>query len=72
MVEAPEDQPTMRARATSARAIALVGALMAAAIAATLGLTALTDAGVTGLGGPTRVALIRMWDPGVVGGDDQG
>jgi DNA-binding SARP family transcriptional activator/basic membrane lipoprotein Med (substrate-binding protein (PBP1-ABC) superfamily) len=69
-VEADTDQRTMRMRATSARAIALVGALAVVAIAITLGLTVLTDARVTG--GPTRVALIRMWDPGAVGGDDQG
>jgi len=54
-------------------AIALAGSLMAAAIviALALGLTVLPGAGVTGHGGPTRVALIRMWDPGVAG-DDQG
>jgi DNA-binding SARP family transcriptional activator/basic membrane lipoprotein Med (substrate-binding protein (PBP1-ABC) superfamily) len=71
-VQAPEEARTMRTRPTRTSAIALVGALIAAAIAITLGITALTDAGVTGAGGPTRVALIRMWDPGVVGGDDQG
>jgi basic membrane lipoprotein Med (substrate-binding protein (PBP1-ABC) superfamily)/DNA-binding SARP family transcriptional activator len=69
-VEADKDQRTMRMRATSARAIALLGALAVVAITVTLGLTVLTDARVTD--GPTRVALIRMWDPGVVGGDDQG
>lgn len=66
------EEPTPRARATRTPLIALAGALLAAAIALTLGLTALTDAGLTGGGGPTRVALMRMWDPGVVGGDDQG
>jgi DNA-binding SARP family transcriptional activator/basic membrane lipoprotein Med (substrate-binding protein (PBP1-ABC) superfamily) len=71
-VHAPEEARTKRSRATRTSVIALVGALMAAAIAVTLGITALTDAGVTGAGGPTRVALIRMWNPGVVGGDDQG
>ncbi len=71
-IEAPEDQRTMREKATRAPAIALVGALAAAVIALILGLTVLADAGVTGADGPTRVGLIRMWNPGVVGGDDQG
>lgn len=70
-VQAPEDQRTVRTRGTRAPAIALAGALMAAAIALALGLTVLTDIGVTGAGDPTRVALMRMWDPGVAG-DDQG
>lgn len=69
-VEARSDRRTMRTRTTRARAIALMGALATVAIAVTLGLTALTDERVTG--GPTRVALIRMWNPGAVGGDDQG
>ncbi len=69
-VEADKDQGTMRRGATRGRAIAVVGAVAAAAIAVTLGLAALTDARMTG--GPTRIALIRMWDPGQVGGDDQG
>jgi DNA-binding SARP family transcriptional activator/basic membrane lipoprotein Med (substrate-binding protein (PBP1-ABC) superfamily) len=68
-VEPPVDHP--RIRKTKATAIALGGALTVAAIAVMLGLTVLTGAGVTGSGGPTRVALIRMWDPGVAG-DDQG
>lgn len=71
-VQAPEEERTVGMRATRTSLIALAGALVAAAIALTLGLAALTDAGLTGGGGPTRVALIRMWDPGVVGGDDQG
>ena len=69
-VEAHLGQPTKHRAPTRALAIAVVGAVAAAAIAVTLGLTALTDARTTG--GPTRVALIRMWDPGRVGGDDQG
>jgi DNA-binding SARP family transcriptional activator/basic membrane lipoprotein Med (substrate-binding protein (PBP1-ABC) superfamily) len=69
-VDAEKDQMSIRRGATRARTIAVVVASAAAAIAVTLGLTALPDARTTG--GPTRVALIRMWDPGVVGGDDQG
>jgi DNA-binding SARP family transcriptional activator/basic membrane lipoprotein Med (substrate-binding protein (PBP1-ABC) superfamily) len=71
-VATPQDRPTIRARATSARAIVFAGALAAVAVALALGLTALTVAGVRGAASPTRVALIRMWDPGSVGGDDQG
>jgi basic membrane lipoprotein Med (substrate-binding protein (PBP1-ABC) superfamily) len=71
-VATPRDRPTIRARATSVPAIVLAGALAAVAIALTLGLTALNVAGVRGAASPTRVALIRMWDPGSVGGDDQG
>jgi hypothetical protein len=71
-VQAPEKQQTTRARATRASVIALVVAtLTAAAIALTLGLSIPTDAGVTGAGGSTRVALIRMWDPGSPGGGDE-
>jgi DNA-binding SARP family transcriptional activator/basic membrane lipoprotein Med (substrate-binding protein (PBP1-ABC) superfamily) len=61
----------IRAKATKMSAIALVGALIIAATAIALGGTVLTGAGVKDAGGPTRVALIRMWDPGVAG-DDQG
>ena len=68
-VEVPRDQRTMLTRASG---IALAGAMTAAAIALTLGLTLLTDVGSTGAGGPTRVALIRMWDPGVAGGEEAG
>jgi DNA-binding SARP family transcriptional activator/basic membrane lipoprotein Med (substrate-binding protein (PBP1-ABC) superfamily) len=62
-VDAPEQRP-MRPRVTRTSALALVGALTVAAIALTLGLTVLTDTGVPGVGDPTRIALIRMWDPG--------
>ena len=67
-VEAREDRRTRHTRAIGA--IALVGALAAAGIAVALGLNVLTDARPTG--GRARVALIRMWEPGAVGGDDQG
>jgi basic membrane lipoprotein Med (substrate-binding protein (PBP1-ABC) superfamily)/DNA-binding SARP family transcriptional activator len=70
-VQAPEEERTVRMRATRTSMVALAGALIVVAIALTLGL-ALTGAGLTGGDGPTRVALIRMWAPGVVGGDDQG
>jgi DNA-binding SARP family transcriptional activator/basic membrane lipoprotein Med (substrate-binding protein (PBP1-ABC) superfamily) len=62
VVEAPENQRTIRAKAPKASAFVLVGGLAVAALA--LGLTTLTGAGATDADGPTRVALIRMWDPG--------
>ncbi len=66
-VQVPEDQPATRSRRRRTTAIVLAVALTAALIALTLGLTVLTDAGVTGAHGPTRVALIRMWNPGSLG-----
>jgi DNA-binding SARP family transcriptional activator/basic membrane lipoprotein Med (substrate-binding protein (PBP1-ABC) superfamily) len=51
--------------------LALAGALTVAAAAFALALAALPGAGVNGGRGPTRVALIRMWNPGAAG-DDQG
>jgi DNA-binding SARP family transcriptional activator/basic membrane lipoprotein Med (substrate-binding protein (PBP1-ABC) superfamily) len=69
VVEASAHQPTTRGRSKKTPTIALLGALTAAAIAVTLGLT-VSDAGVTVARGSTRVALIRMWDPGVGRGDD--
>jgi len=71
LVEVPDGQKTARTRRTKASVIALAGALIVAAIAVTLGLVVRTGEGLPGAGGPTRVALIRMWDPGVAG-DDQG
>jgi DNA-binding SARP family transcriptional activator/basic membrane lipoprotein Med (substrate-binding protein (PBP1-ABC) superfamily) len=70
-VEAPELRRTMGMNRTKASMIVLAGALTVAAIAIGIGVIALTGAGVTGARGPTRVALIRMWNPGVAG-DDQG
>jgi DNA-binding SARP family transcriptional activator/basic membrane lipoprotein Med (substrate-binding protein (PBP1-ABC) superfamily) len=61
----------IRTKTRKTPAIALAGALTVVAIAIALGLTLLTGGGVTGAGRPTRVALIRMWNPGVAG-DDQG
>ena len=73
-VRAPADQRAVL-KGARAPAITLVGSLAAAAIVIALvlalGVTVLPDVGVSGHGAPTRVALIRMWDPGVAG-DDQG
>jgi basic membrane lipoprotein Med (substrate-binding protein (PBP1-ABC) superfamily)/DNA-binding SARP family transcriptional activator len=68
------DQPIkaldrQRTKALSARglsAIVLVGALAVAAAAIYL-----SHAGLSGSGGSTRVALIRLWDPGRVGSRDE-
>jgi DNA-binding SARP family transcriptional activator/basic membrane lipoprotein Med (substrate-binding protein (PBP1-ABC) superfamily) len=62
-----------RTRLMSARrlsALGLAGALAVAATAIALRL-ALTDAGPPGSGGSTRVALIRMWDPGSLSNRDE-
>jgi len=71
-VQAPEEERTPSTTVTRTFAITLAGALIAAATVGTLAFTALTDTGPMSAGGPTRVALVRMWDPGVIGGDDQG
>jgi DNA-binding SARP family transcriptional activator/basic membrane lipoprotein Med (substrate-binding protein (PBP1-ABC) superfamily) len=58
-----------RTRTTWARrasAAVIVGALAVAAMALAAGLVR-TDSGLPGSVGPTRVALIRMWDPGGLG-----
>jgi basic membrane lipoprotein Med (substrate-binding protein (PBP1-ABC) superfamily) len=67
--EPPEDRP--RGRVKTATALALGGVLTVAVVAVVLGLTVFTGAGGTVGRDPTRVALIRMWNPGVAG-DDQG
>ncbi len=59
----------MRARRLSA--IVLAGALAVAATAIAIRQVVLTDAGLPGSGGSTRVALIRMWDPGSLGSRDE-
>ena len=69
--EETELRRPIRTKTRNAPAIALAGALTVVAIAIALVLTLLTGGGTTGAGGPTRVALIRMWNPGVAG-DDQG
>jgi basic membrane lipoprotein Med (substrate-binding protein (PBP1-ABC) superfamily)/DNA-binding SARP family transcriptional activator len=69
VVEASEDQPATRVTSKKTRTIALVGVLTAAAIAVTLGL-AVSDARELVTPGSPRVALIRMWDPGVGSSDD--
>jgi basic membrane lipoprotein Med (substrate-binding protein (PBP1-ABC) superfamily) len=56
-------QRTRLLRARRLSPIVLAGALAVAATAIAIGL-GLTDAGLPGSGGSTRVALIRMWDPG--------
>ncbi len=58
----------MRARRLSA--IVLAGALAVAATAIAIRLV-LTDAGLPGSGGSTRVALIRLWDPGSLSSRDE-
>jgi basic membrane lipoprotein Med (substrate-binding protein (PBP1-ABC) superfamily)/DNA-binding SARP family transcriptional activator len=60
-----------RARRRRSRAAALSGVLAVAAIALTLVLTVPTDAPVKSADGPTRVALVRMWDPGGPGSADE-
>ncbi len=52
------------------RALALVAALLLAAAAISLGLVVASGA-VVSSEGPARVALIRMWNPGGPGGDDE-
>ena len=62
-VPARDGQRTRLMKARRLSAIVLAGALAAAAMAIALRLV-LTDGGPPGSGGSTRVALIRMWDPG--------
>jgi len=62
-----------RTRPTRARrltVVVLAGSLAVAATAIAVGLV-LTDAGPPGPGGSTRVALIRLWDPGSLGSRDE-
>ena len=59
----------MRARRLSA--IVLAGALAVAATAIAIRQFVLTDAGLPGPGGSTRVALIRLWNPGSLGSRDE-
>jgi basic membrane lipoprotein Med (substrate-binding protein (PBP1-ABC) superfamily) len=67
--DVPRTRPN-RARRLSA--IVFAGALAVAATAIAVRIV-LTDAGLAGSRGSTRVALIRMWDPGSLGtGDEAG
>jgi hypothetical protein len=59
-----------KSRARRGLATALAGALAVAATTIAVRL-ALTDAGLPSSGGSTRVALIRMWDPGGLGSRDE-
>ena len=69
-VQARDGQPT-RLRARRLFAIVLAGALAVAGTAIALRQIVLTDAGLPGSGGSTRVALIRLWDPGGLGIRDE-
>ena len=68
--QARDGQRTRPTRARRLSALVLAGALAVAATAIALRLV-LTDAGLPGSGGSTRVALIRMWDPGGLGSRDE-
>ncbi len=57
-------QRTRPARARRLSALVLAGALAVAATALAVRQFVLTDAVLPGPGGSTRVALIRLWDPG--------
>ena len=68
-VQARDGRPRpMRARRLSA--ILVAGALAVVAAAIAVGLV-LTDAGLPGSRASTRVALIRMWDPGSISTGDE-
>jgi basic membrane lipoprotein Med (substrate-binding protein (PBP1-ABC) superfamily) len=67
---ARDGQRTRPTRVRRLSAIALAAAIAAAAAIA-LRQFVLTDAGVAGSTGPTRVALIRLWDPGSLGVRDE-
>jgi basic membrane lipoprotein Med (substrate-binding protein (PBP1-ABC) superfamily) len=69
-VRARDGQPT-RPNPRRLSAIVLAGALAVAVTAIAIRQIVLTDAGLPGSGGSTRVALIRMWDPGGLGSRDE-
>jgi DNA-binding SARP family transcriptional activator/basic membrane lipoprotein Med (substrate-binding protein (PBP1-ABC) superfamily) len=69
-VQAHGGERTRRMKARRLSAIVLAGALAVAAAAIAIRLVA-TDAALPGSGGSTRVALIRMWDPGSVSSRDE-
>ena len=68
---ARDGQRTRLMGARSLSAMVLAGALAVAATAIAVRQFVLTDAGLPGSGGSTRVALIRMWDPGSLGSRDE-
>ena len=70
-MQARDGQRTRLTGARSLSAIVLAGALAVAATAIAVRQFVLTDAGLPGSGGSTRVALIRMWDPGGLGSRDE-
>ena len=70
-VQAHDGQRTRLMRGRRLSVIALAVALGVAAAAIAVRQFVLTDAGLPGFGGPTRVALIRMWDPGSLGSRDE-
>jgi DNA-binding SARP family transcriptional activator/basic membrane lipoprotein Med (substrate-binding protein (PBP1-ABC) superfamily) len=69
-VPARDGQRTRPMRARRLSALVLTGALAVAATAIAVRLV-MTDAGLPGSGGSTRVALIRMWDPGSLNSRDE-
>lgn len=70
---APNVDPGSTTRPPVARvaAVAIVAGLAAAVVVAAFAFVVATDARVVSDGGPARVALIRMWNPGGPGGDDE-
>lgn len=69
-LEHPSDDAATRSRATRASVITVTGVVTVLVIAVVLALT-LVAPGVTGDDDPARVALIRMWNPGTLGGYDE-
>jgi DNA-binding SARP family transcriptional activator/basic membrane lipoprotein Med (substrate-binding protein (PBP1-ABC) superfamily) len=69
-LQARGGERTRRMKARRLSAIVLAGALAVAAAAIAIRLVAV-DAALPGSGGSTRVALIRMWDPGSVSSRDE-
>ena len=70
-VRAHHGQRTRPMRVRRVSATVLAGALVVAATAIAIRQLGLSDAGLPGSGQSTRVALIRMWDPGSVSGRDE-
>jgi DNA-binding SARP family transcriptional activator/basic membrane lipoprotein Med (substrate-binding protein (PBP1-ABC) superfamily) len=64
-------QRTRPTRARKLSALVLAGAVAVAATAIAIRQFVLTDAVLPGPGGSTRVALIRLWDPGSLGSRDE-